>query len=266
MTPKPFLKWAGGKARLLPELLKRAPSTFGVYHEPFLGGGALFFALRPKLSSLSDANASLIATYRVVRDRAEALIGRLDGLQADAGDEAVYYAQRARRPVGDDETAERTIFLNKTCFNGLWRVNRKGDFNVPFGRRKNPSLYDADNLRACSAALQGASLLAQDFRMVDVAARPGDFVYFDPPYVPLSKSASFTFYAAGGFGPLDQEELRDLALTLKRRGVHVLLSNSGTYSVHKLYAPHFTVDEVRAPRSIAAKAAGRGDVTEFLIR
>ncbi|WP_293364976.1 DNA adenine methylase [Phenylobacterium sp.] len=261
------MKCAGGKARLVPELLARAPKTFGAYHEPFVGGGALFFALRPRRAFLSDANPDLIAAYEAVRDRPKALAERLETLaETHAADpKSTYYQIRSERPRSGLHRAARLIYLNKTCFNGLWRVNSKGEFNVPIGDYKRPTLFDAFNLGACSTALNVATLNAEDFRRVADRAIAGDLVYFDPPYVPLSETSSFASYAAGGFGPQDQADLRDLALVLKRRGVHVLLSNSGCEEVERLYSKDFQIHKVKARRSINSKKAGRGAVVEYVI-
>lgn len=264
-TARPFLKWPGGKRQLLPELLKRIPAKYGTYHEPFLGGGALFFALAPKLANLGDMNPRLIKAYCAVRNDVEAVIERLQEYALDH-DEPNYYIRRSSEPKDDLGIAAWMIYLNKTCFNGLWRVNRLGEFNVPFGRYDNPTICDADNLRACAEALRhGIAIAHQGFENVLIEAVAGDLVYFDPPYVPASSTASFTAYTAAGFGPKDQERLRDLALTLKMRGVHVLLSNSGTPAVADLYARDFEVTQVAAKRNINSKATARGPVAEYVI-
>lgn len=266
MSARPFLKWAGGKRQLLPELLKLVPANFGTYHEPFVGGGALFFELAPKLANLGDMNPRLVKAYRAVQDNVEALIGRLRGLALDHNEET-FYARRANEPTDDLGVAAWMIYLNKTCFNGLWRVNKSGRFNAPFGRYDNPTICDAENLRACSAAMGSGVLLSnQGFETVLSEAVAGDFVYFDPPYVPVSATSSFAAYTAGGFGSTDQVRLRDLALTLKRRGVHVILSNSGTPEVARLYESDFEIIEVSARRGINSKATARGPITEYVIR
>ncbi len=266
MSARPFLKWTGGKRQLLPELLKRVPSMYGVYHEPFVGGGALFFALRPPVARLGDMNPRLVRCYRAIRDNVDDLIGLLSSRYA-TNTAGFFYATRAAEPSDPVEVAAWMIYLNKTCFNGLWRVNKAGKFNAPFGKYDNPAICDEENLRACSAALKAGlvTIENEDFESVDGRAKAGDFVYFDPPYVPLSETSSFAAYTAGGFGPRDQERLRDLALTLKRRGVHVLLSNSGAPAVEKLYSADFTIAEVMARRSINKNASGRGAIVEYVI-
>ena len=209
---KPIVKWAGGKTKLLEPLTQRVPTQIRTYAEPFAGGAALFFALADDPSRtieravLADQNEDLVACYRAVRDDVEAL---LVALAAYKHDEDEYYRVRDRDPRGldDAERGARLIYLNRTCFNGLWRVNRQGKFNVPFGRYTNPRIVDADGLRAASRALARTKLLAADFAEVTRDLGPGDFAYFDPPYVPVSKSASFTSYAREGFGPADQDRL-----------------------------------------------------------
>ncbi len=265
VEPKPFLKWAGGKRQLLPELLARVPREYGVFHEPFVGGGALFFALRPRRAVLSDSNARLVRTYRAIRDRVDQVIGHLRKYPYDAD---FYYDLRRLRP--DDEQdhvlAAWMIYLNRAGYNGLYRVNARDEFNVPFGRYTNPTLCDAANLRACSRALQNVELRIEDFRGVSERAEPGDFVYFDPPYAPLNPTSSFTSYTRDGFGLAEQASLRDLAWRLKQRGVHVLLSNSSASPIRELYGDRFVVEEVLARRNVNSKASRRGKLVELVIR
>ncbi len=262
--PRPFLKWVGGKRQLLPSLLPHTPGRFGRYHEPFLGGGALFFHLRPARAVLADTNARLIRTWRGVRDQVEEVIALLreyphdraffERLRADAVDER-----------SDAEVAAWFIYLNRTGFNGLYRVNRSNRFNVPFGSYTNPTICDADLLRVTSAALADTALEVEDFGAVLTRAEPGDFVYFDPPYVPLTATSSFTAYTAGGFGMAEQARLRDTARALKERGVHVLLSNSSAPAVHELYAEGFRRMPVAAARAINCDSTKRGAVTELIL-
>lgn len=260
---KPFLKWAGGKGRLVPEILTRFPESFQRYHEPFLGGAAVFFALEPRSAVLSDVNEELIHAYCAIRDDVEHVIAELLTHQATSEH---FYEVRERQP----ETLERaqgvarTIFLNRTCFNGLYRVNRKGRFNVPFGRYQNPKICDADNLRAVSAALRGQNIQRRSaFAVLDEAKR-GDLVYFDPPYDPVSKTASFTAYTKQGFGDAEQERLADVFAELDRRGVHVVLSNADTPYVRELYRG-FVIEQVYCRRAINARADRRGPVSEVLV-
>jgi DNA adenine methylase len=262
---RPFLKWAGGKRQLLPELLRHVPARFPRYFEPFVGGGALFFSLRPPKAVLADVNERLIRTYRGVRDHVDEVVALLQGYPHT---EKFFYKLRevdidART---DAEVAAWFIYLNKTGFNGLYRVNRRNLFNVPFGRHDNPTICDEVTLRTCSTALAEAELLVADFEVVVAKAKRADFVYFDPPYVPLSVTSSFTSYTSGGFGPDGQTRLRDVALKLKKRGVSLLLSNSSAKSVRDLYKKRFVMTEVSATRLVNSKASGRGAITELIIR
>lgn len=268
LGPRPFLKWAGGKRQLLPEIARLLPRRWGTYHEPFLGGGALFFHLHPGPATLNDANARLVRAYVGIRDQVEAVVTLLERHEAEHDP---HFFERMRGVDVDGlqpaEAAAWLIYLNRTAFNGLYRVNSAGRFNVPLGRHRDVAICRPEVLRACSAHLRHAELLCQDFAGVLDRARPGDLVYFDPPYVPLSSTSSFTSYTAERFGPADQQRLRDVALELKRRGVHVLLSNSATPEVEALYgSPEFEVVRREVRRSISARSEGRGTVAEVLIR
>lgn len=269
-TPRPFLKWAGGKGQLLGELLPRVRAGLGdgAYHEPFIGGGALFFELArlgelPDRVTISDANPNLVDTYVAVRDEVDAVVELLREHKA-RHDEAHYYAVRAGQPQASAERAARVIYLNKTCFNGLYRENARGQFNVPMGRYERPEVLDEANLRAASEALRRASISTADFGSVAARARPGDFVYFDPPYDPVSLTSSFTRYAKGGFGPAEQTRLRDLVRELSGAGVRFLLSNSMTPLVRELYT-EFRVETVLASRSVNSKGDRRGKIEEALV-
>lgn len=267
---RPFLKWAGGKTQLLPELLKRVPGAFGTYREPFLGGGALFFAMQPERAILSDINLELVRTYQAVRDNVDDVIGRLTIHAEDhaRSDKEHFLRIREMRweSMPSGACAARMIYLNKMCFNGLYRVNSRGQFNVPFGKFKTlPTICDSENLRACSWALRNSDIRHAEFTSAD-AAHSGDFVYFDPPYVPVSKTSNFVGYTKGGFGRDAQDALAKLAWHLKQIGVRVLLSNAGTPSVREMYeSMGMTVEEVNARRGINCDASKRGDVKEFLI-
>lgn len=263
-APRPFLKWVGGKSQLLDQLRPLLPPMFGRYFEPFVGGAALFFAIRPPRATLSDVNEELIDCYRAIRDDVD---GVLDALVAHRYERDHYYEVRDIDPKSLSlvERAARTIFLNKTGFNGLYRVNRAGKFNVPFGRHANPSFADEENLRSCALALRGVELLVRDFRAVLGGASRGDFVYFDPPYVPVSETADFTSYAAGGFSMRAQEELADVFRRLTEKGVYAMLSNSGAPLVRELYAG-FAIDDVYAARNVNSNAAKRGKVVEVVVR
>jgi DNA adenine methylase len=259
----PFIKWVGGKTSLLPELLKHVPERVRRYREPFVGGGALFFATAPRHAVLSDNNPELVHAYRLVRDNAP---GVLDELSHHVYERAHFEAVRALEParLRPAERAARFIYLNKTCFNGLWRVNRAGRFNVPIGRYKDPRFCDRATLLRASEALRGVEILHQPFEEALALAGRGDFVYLDPPYDPVSATASFASYTAGGFNWDDQKRLAAACISLNRRGVRFLLSNSATDRIRELYE-HFEQRIVRAPRHINSKAGGRGHVDEILV-
>lgn len=268
-VPRPFLKWAGGKTQLADRLVDCKPYKFNTYHEPFLGGGALFFRLyREHLirqASLSDINAELIDCYLAIRDHVTEIISLLSEFPHSR---QFYYDLRAKDPktLSLPERAARMIYLNKTGYNGLYRVNQRGQFNVPFGRYKSPRYHDKENLLAVSQALQGAEILCASFETIIDRAKSGDWVYFDPPYVPLSQTASFTAYHANGFGLEDQTRLRDICLMLSQEHVYVMVSNSNTAFVHSLYPPpRFIIHEVLANRAINSNSAGRGKITELVI-
>lgn len=241
--PHPFLKWAGGKASLLSQLAALFPSQMDRYFEPFLGGGAVFFHLKhrfPHLRAfLRDSNRELINSYRAVRDRPDELMLLLDGHanRFRAEGDPYYYVVRDQHDLSDDlARAARTIFLNKTCYNGLWRVNARGEFNTPVGSNKNPNLYDRANLLAASAALQDAQLEAQDFRVVVTEVRRGDFIYFDPPYLPVSTYSDFKRYTPDQFRDAEQEELARIVRELDAKGCEFALSNSDHPRIRELYA------------------------------
>ena len=274
---RPFLKWAGGKAKLAKHVVALAQVPFGRYHEPFAGAGAVFFALAEagrmhRGAALSDANSELIECYGAVRDVPGELIARLqvlsDGyLGADeTGRPAFYYEQRATVPDEPVQRAARFIFLNKTCYNGLYRVNSRGGFNVPHGRYLHPRILDEEGLRAASVALAGIDLRAGDFEKTCQAADPGDFAYLDPPYQPLSATSSFTSYTSGDFGPDEQERLRDAFDELTRRGVFAVLSNSDHPAVRDLYGGRgYECELVEMSRAINSKGTGRAPISELLI-
>jgi DNA adenine methylase len=265
---RPFLKWAGGKGQLMAQLEPLLPARpVRRYFEPFLGSAALFFALRPREATLSDVNAELVDCYRAVQTDVEALV---EALSAHRYEERAFYRVREQDPaeLSLAERAARTIYLNKTGYNGLYRVNRAGRFNVPFGRYTNPGFASREslaNLRDCSRALARVRLLVRDFGEVVRDAREGDLVYFDPPYVPLSETSDFTAYVPGGFGPRDQERLASVVHALSERGVLVMLSNSDTPVVRDLYA-RYRIDVVSAARSINSRANRRGKVAEVVVR
>lgn len=267
----PFVKWVGGKRSIMPTLISRLPEKFNHYYEPFTGGGALFFELSPQLTHayLSDTNFHLAITYKVIQQNVTELIEKLK-IHKEKHNKDYYYNIRklGKQPKRDYlqdpiDIAARFIYLNKTCFNGLWRVNSKGDFNVPMGRYKNPSIVQEDNLKACHDELQGVGIQWNEFNKI--APQEGDFVYFDPPYHPLD-SASFTKYSKQDFTQQDQLELKDFALHLHQRGVKVMLSNSNAPFIQDIYnSPVFNIAEIGAPRMVNSNASDRGNVSELLI-
>jgi DNA adenine methylase len=272
---KPFVRWTGGKSKLLPELLKWIPTDFGTFHEPFLGSGALFFELqhqRPHLRAvLSDANTRLTCAFGAIqRDVDEVLPPLRVYAEMYAKHGAAFYTHVRDNFSPDQATGPEIaawfVFLLKTGFNGIWRVNRAGKYNVPAGRfTLLPNVCDEPLLRACSMALTNAIIVNSDFREVERRAQPGDLTYFDSPYYPTSETADFTAYTAGGFGHADQVALRDLAVRLKRRGVHVVLSNADVPAVRDLYAG-FEIREITRSGGINADVSKRGKVSELLIR
>lgn len=226
---KPFLKWPGGKRQLLRELLQRLPKKYGRFFEPFVGGGALFFAVKPEYGYISDINPELINVYEVVQNNVEELI---ESLKKHKNNERYFYQLRSADRTeeykywNNVDKASRTIYLNKTCFNGLYRMNSDGYFNVPYGFYKNPSIVDERNLIACSALLKKTEIALAPFEAVEKKAHKGDFVYFDPPYVPLNKTSSFTKYYKDDFDLDAQFALRELCDRLTSKGVLFMLSNS----------------------------------------
>lgn len=285
-TPEPFVKWAGGKSQLLTVFNTLYPRIFKTYYEPFLGGGAVFFDLyaKRKISRavLSDLNADLMNLWAAVRENVNELINQLETFRKKVNDRTFYYEKRKEfnsiklrenfLDEPDIRKASLLIFLNKTCYNGLYRVNAKGEFNVPFGRYKNPQLFDEENLRAVHEALKDRDrikLLCTDFQDAVKGAEKGDFIYFDPPYQPLGKTANFTEYTAGGFGPDEQRRLAEVFRNMDERGCFLMLSNSSKREVlEPLYKPYFEkgyVLEVKAARAISSIGSKRGPVKEFVI-
>lgn len=273
--PKPFVKWVGGKRQLLKQfrlLDLYPPEKFDVktasYFEPFVGGGAVFFDLLPRKAFLSDLNSELVTTYNVIKNNVEKLILALNMHEYD---KEYYLKIRAQnqKQLSDIEIAARFIYLNRTCFNGMYRVNSKGGFNVPFGKYTNPQICDEQNLRRVSKALADVEIRHEDYKEVLKKATKGDFVYFDPPYYPVSKTASFTSYTAESFLDKEQTELRDTFLELSNRGCYVMLSNSDTPFINDIYSEildkGIKITKVNAGRAINSKASGRGKITEVLI-
>jgi DNA adenine methylase len=258
----PFLKWAGGKTQLLPALLNYVPGRFNTYVEPFVGGGALFFALQPARAVLADSNPELINCYTIVRDRVEDLI---TALSTYSYSEEFYYLLRAEIPQDAVLRAARLIYLNRTCYNGLYRVNKQGQFNVPFGRYKNPVICDTERLRAASYVLRNAELRCSDYQeTLDLYAKPGDLVYLDPPYHPISKFSDFKRYTTEFFYTEDQRLLAHSVKKLARQDCTVLASNSYCDFILDIYHG-CEIIEVTARRNINKDPNKRGEVKEVLI-
>jgi len=279
-TAKPLLKWAGGKRQLLEVLLAAIPKSYNFrenrYHEPFFGGGALFFALsniavREGLASQSnnskpfeigDLNSELVNFYLVVRDKPDELIRSANRLASKTGS-SDFYRVRQSRPTSDVGRAVRLLYLNRLCFNGLYRVNSKGAFNVPFGNYKNPRIMDPLQIRICSSMLRYANIRVSHFSKVLNRASQGDLVYFDPPYIPLSSTASFSKYSKEGFGEADQRALASLVGELTEKGVLIILSNSDTPLSREIFQD-LNLYSVPASRAISASATSRIKVKELL--
>ena len=264
----PFVKWAGGKRNLIPAIAKHFPDEVETYWEPFVGGGAVFFAFAKRIerAMLSDTNEELAIAYQVVKDDVEALVERLGEHERAhrrsngkrfADGRTYYYRVRDEEPAEALDMAARFVYLNKTCFNGLYRVNKQGRFNVPEGRYGNPDICNADRLRQASRALQRARIVLGDFDKAQPG--PGDFMYCDPPY-----DGCFTSYQAAGFDGDAQRRLRDAANRWRREGATVVLSNADTPEMRKLYAD-YRIEAVKAPRNINSNAEGRVKASELII-
>jgi DNA adenine methylase len=269
---QPFLKWAGGKRQLLPEIRKQIPAKFNRYYEPFIGGGAVLFDLQPKNGFINDFNEELANCYKVIKEKPDEL---LEHIKTHRNTEEYFYQLRGldRQPeyenLTDVQRASRIIFLNKTCFNGLFRVNSRGQFNVPFGNYQNPSIADSVVVHAVSKYLNDNTIkiTTGDFADAVKTAKKDDFVYFDPPYDPVSDTASFTGYSLDKFDRKEQERLKEVVDDLTRRKVKVLLSNSATDFIKKLYEhDYYVIDVIYANRNINSVGTSRGKVSEVLIR
>ena len=264
----PIVKWVGGKRQLMFELLKNRPKSYNRYFEPFIGGGALFFELQPENAYISDMNEELINLYSVVRDNVYELISDLNKHEISKE----YFLEIRNLDRTDEyknlsnvQRASRFIYLNRTCFNGLYRVNSQGQFNVPFGNYKNPRIVDENNLLNCSELLKNTEIKCADFSEIMTKVKKGDFVYFDPPYVPLNETSSFTSYTKDGFDMNMQFKLREVCDELDSMGVMFMLSNSDTKFVNELYS-NYEIKKVFASRAVNANAEGRGKITEVLVR
>ena len=275
IEPKPFVKWAGGKRQLLAELEKNFPKQFGTYFEPFLGGGAVLFDLlakKPNIKcSVSDLNSDLVLAYVTIRDKLGRLIESLENHSKNYHKDSTnyYYEVRKQEPKSQIEKVSRLLFLNKTCFNGLYRVNSKGKFNVPLGRYTNPNIVNRENLITASKFLQSEKIKisCRDFESILKDAKKGDFVYFDPPYQPVSDTANFTSYTHRDFTEDDLQRLADLANQLNSKGAHVLLSNSNTKIVKKIFSSKkWKVKEIAVNRAINSNSQKRTGHKEVLIK
>lgn len=270
--PKPFVKWVGGKRQLIPILTSNMPKTFGTYFEPFLGGGALFFhmlARHQKQYSVSDLNSDLVLAYTTIRDKVNDLISSLKIHEKNylQDSKVYYYSIRNSTPKSQIEKTSRLLFLNKTCFNGLYRVNNQGKFNVPLGRYLHPNIVNEDNLRSVSQLLRSndISIKCSDFEAVLADAKKGDFVYFDPPYQPVSETANFTNYTAKNFTYNDLSRLHKVCMELDSKGCMVLLSNSNSSKVSEMFSD-WQINKIQAKRSINSDSTKRTGHFELLIK
>ena len=273
----PVVKWVGGKRQLLEEIISRLPKTYGTYYEPFFGGGAVLFSVQPSKAVINDLNSALITTYKTIKDKPEELI---EDLKKHENTSDYFYKIRNEdldsekfSQKNDVQVASRLIYLNKTCFNGLFRVNSSGHFNTPFGNYKNPNIVNEPVIKAVSNYFNDSdiTLLSGDFYAACKTAVRGDFVYLDPPYDPVSDTASFTGYNAGGFDSDEQVRLRDLCVELDKNGIKFMLSNSNTKFINDIYDDKYfnnkiTIEVVKAKRSINSNGNKRGEVEEVLIR
>jgi DNA adenine methylase len=275
-APQPFLRWAGGKRRLTNLLIQAFPQDFdpkvNKFFEPFIGGGALMLATGNKNAEMyipgknlviNDSNPDLVIVYKVIKGQLPELLSELDKLSKNLSKEE-FERVRSSSPNTNVARAARFIYLNKTCFNGLWRVNSSGQFNVPWGKLKNPLIYDASNLEACRKRLIGAKITVGGFSEAVTLAKKNDLVYFDPPYLPLSASSSFSQYSKDNFGVRDHEELAETISRLTRKGVHVILSNSDTPETRRIFGKTLTLRQIMMNRSISAASHARTPVNEVL--
>jgi len=270
---QPFLKWAGGKRQLVPVIEKHIPRKYTQYYEPFIGAGAVLFSLQPAKSVINDVNSELVNCYRVIRDSPDDLLRLCDQHKRNNSKDYFYKLRvQDRQPCFEDlssvERAARIMYLNKTCFNGLFRVNSQGQFNVPYGDYANPSIADPTVIKAVSTFLNQRTvrICEGDFADSVSTARKGAFVYFDPPYHPISDTASFTGYSVDGFGASEQEKLKLVCDKLSDRGCNVLVSNSNASFIRELYTDsRYEIVEVRASRTINAVGSKRGKIGELLI-
>lgn len=270
----PVVKWVGGKRQLLPEIKKYSPKKYNTYFEPFVGGGAVLFELQPKNAIVNDINKELINLYSVIQNNVDDLIEKLSDTESYSNTSDCYYRvreldrepQKYNKMTGVDRAA-RILYLNKTCYNGLYRVNSMGEFNSPFGSYKNPNIVNSITLKAVSKYFNESNIkfLNGDFEKTVKTAKKDDFVYFDPPYAPISKTSNFTGYNENGFGENEQIRLKELCNTLDKKGVKFLLSNSDCEFIRDLYKD-YNIVTIQAKRTINSNANNRGAISEVLIR
>lgn len=274
---KPFVKWVGGKGKLISELEKYFPKKFNRYFEPFVGGGALFFQIKQKynvgFSGINDINKKLITTYKQIQINPKKIISLLKNIETEykklslIEQEKYFYDTREKynkENINDITTAGYLIFLNKTCFNGMYRENSKGEYNIPFGDQKNPTICDEKNILAVSKCLKKTKITNLPFENAIKDCKRGDFVYFDPPYHPINTTSNFTSYHKNTFGPDEQKKLRDVFVSLTKKGCFVILSNSNTEFIKILYKD-FNINYLSAARSINSKSNGRGKIKEIVV-
>lgn len=266
----PVVKWVGGKRQIIDQISQYIPKNISTYYEPFFGGGAVLFELQPKKAIINDINKELINLYEVIKNNTEDLIEDLKSHKND--EEYFYYIRELDRDktnynsLTPIQKASRIIFLNKTCYNGLFRVNKSGEFNAPFGRYKNPNIVNEITIRAVSNYFKKADItfMSRDFAEVLKGARKGAFVYLDPPYDPVSDTASFTGYDKGGFNREEQIRLKTVCDKLNEKGIRFLLSNSSTDFIKDLYAD-YRIEIVKAKRAINSNGDKRGEIDEVLV-
>ena len=277
MIAKPFIKWVGGKGKLVSELEKYFPKEFNKYYEPFVGGGALFFYLKQNkeisFSLINDINSKLITAYKQIQKNPKKIINLLKNIELEykalsfEQQEKYFYQKREiynKEKLDNLNTAAHLIFLNKTCFNGMYRENSKGEYNIPFGDQKNPTICDEKNILTVSSCLKNTEIMNQSFEEFIEKCKKGDFIYFDPPYHPVNATSSFTSYSKNTFGPKQQEILRDTFVELSKKGCFVMLSNSDTEFIKNLYKD-FNINYIYAARSINSKGDKRSKIKEVVI-
>ncbi|MDD3002491.1 MAG: DNA adenine methylase [Candidatus Shapirobacteria bacterium] len=274
---KPFIKWVGGKGKLVPELVKMFPKKFNNYFEPFIGGGALFYEVKQKyeigFSSINDINKKLIIAYKQIQQSPNKLIKLLKNIEIEyknlSPEEQEKYFYMIRKKYNEENldsitTTSYLIFLNKTCFNGMYRENSKGQYNIPFGDQKNPTICDEKNILNVSECLKNTEIMNSSFEESIKKCQKGDFIYFDPPYYPINVTSSFTSYHKNSFGPDEQKRLRDVFINLTKKGCFVMLSNSNADFIRELYKD-FNINEIYASRSINSNGNKRGKIKEVVI-